>query len=107
MEDEAGVGKGSKVETGGPGMYEFGFKSLEDALTKKFDGVMDLLELEFKPEVLDNIEGGAGDLRGMFDACGSTGEASGSGGVQAELGLVKKESMVGTVLPPGAEKDIM
>ena len=56
---------------------------------------------------MDNIEGGAGDLRGMFDACGSTGEASGSGGVQAELGLVKKESMVGTVLPPGAGKDSM
>ena len=48
---------------------------------------------------------GAGDLRGMFDPSGNEGEMPSSSGVQAELGLEKKESQVGTVLPPGARKD--
>ena len=105
IEDTAGVAEGSKVDAGVSVMYEFGFKSLEDALTRKFDGVKDKLELEFKTEVLDGIQSGAGDLRGMFDPSGNEGEMPSSSGVQAELGLEKKESLVGTVLPPGARKD--
>ena len=105
-EAAAGVGDQSKVDAGGPVMLEFGFKSLEEALTRKFEGVRDKLELEFKTEILDGIQCGSGDLREMFDLSGDAGEMPNSIGGLAELGLEKEESLVGTVLPPGAEKDI-
>ena len=102
----AGAGDQSKVDDGVSGMLEFGFKSLEEALTKKFEEFGDKLESEFKTEVLEGIQSGSEDLRGLLDLKEVAGETPSSIGGSAELGLVKEESLVGKVLPPGADKDM-
>ena len=102
-EATAGADDQSKVDIG---VSEFGFMSLEKALTKRFGEFENKLQSEFKAEVLEGIQSGSEDLRGLLDLKEVAGETPSSIGVSAELGLVKEESLVGKVLPPGADKDM-
>ena len=101
IEEKLNVGMESKVGAGVLEVLETGFKSLESSIAKQLDGVKNMMELEFRADVMENIKYGGGDLRGFFEGFGCMGEEPSGEDVQARLGLESQESMNGTALPPG------